>query len=208
MTILATPNSSASKFEELMPVLFGEPGSASAIGSEAHQHPITMSIFDATLRLRSWSEGSVDYATTSISRTSTRFPEFNRSSAAFASNGPARSKFQAYWARIGSLRHTAAQDGYHLNPASESDFWRFVASEPHWRKANLVLMDNGNLRAVWKDGQGTRLGLQFLGEGMVQHVIFRRREAMRPISRVAGRDTFDGIWRQVEAFDLGSLLYE
>ncbi|MCY4165304.1 MAG: hypothetical protein OXF03_04060 [Gammaproteobacteria bacterium] len=25
-------------------------------------------------------------------------------------------------------------------------------------------------------------------------------------SRVAARDTFEGIWRQVEAFDLGSLL--
>ncbi len=119
-----------------------------------------------------------------------------------------RNKLQAYRARINALRLVAAQDGYHLNPAPESDFLRFVASEPRSRKANLVLMDNGNLRAVWRDGQGTRVGLQFLGEGMVQHVIFSQREVGEPISRVAARDTFEGIWRQVEAFDLGSLLRE
>ena len=69
-------------------------------------------------------------------------------------------------------------------------------------------MDNGNLRAVWKDNKGNRLGLQFLGGGMVQHVIFKQRNAARPISRVAGRDTFEGIKRQIDTFDLDSLLYE
>ena len=69
-------------------------------------------------------------------------------------------------------------------------------------------MDNGNLRAIWKDGEGSRLGLQFLGGGMVQYVVFKRRSAKQQVSRVAGRDTFKGILRQVEAFDLGSLLHE
>ena len=71
-------------------------------------------------------------------------------------------------------------------------------------------MDNGNLRAVWKDSdkQGTRLGLQFLGGGMVQFVIFKQRGVTRPISRLAGRDTFAGLKRQIEAFELDSLLYE
>ena len=207
MTMQTTPNSSASRFEEMMPVLFGEPGTASEIGSDMHQHPTPRSIFDARLLQRSLSNGTVAYATTSVSGT-TKFPELDQSSGVFASKGLERNKFQAYFARVDALRHTAAQDGYHLNPGSESDFWRFVASEPRWRKANLVLMDNSNLRAVWKDGQGTRMGLQFLGGGMVQHVIFSQRAVDRPISRVAGRDTLEGIWRQVEAFDLRSLLYE
>ena len=75
------------------------------------------------------------------------------------------------------------------------------------RRGNLVLMDNGNLRAVWRDGQGTHLGLQFLGSGMAQYVIFKQRKATGPISRVTGRDTFGGLKRQIDAFELHSLLY-
>ena len=99
-------------------------------------------------------------------------------------------------------------DGYSLSLTSEVDFLDFVESEPRLIKGNLVLMDNGNLRAIWKDGQGTRFGLQFSGRGMVQYVIFKQRDPKRPTSRVAGRDTFDGVRRQIEAFELGHLLYQ
>lgn len=206
MTMFAAPNTSASKFDELMPALLGEPGATSVFEPSVHQHPIPRVIFDARLRLRYGLNGTVDYAT-SISE-GTKSLTLDQSSAVFAANGPERSKSQAYSARVDELRHIASQDGYHLEPASESDFWRFVNSAPRWRKGGLVLMDNGNLRAVWKDGRGNRLGLQFIGSGMVQHVIFRQRDATLPVSRVAGRDTLDGICRQVEAFDLGSLLYK
>ncbi len=87
-------------------------------------------------------------------------------------------------------------------------FWRFVKGEPEIRRGSLILGDNGNLRAVWKGGNGTHLGLQFLGEGIVQYVIFKKRKAASVVSRVAGRDTFDGLRRQIDAFDLRSLLYQ
>ena len=106
------------------------------------------------------------------------------------------------------LRHLATDDGYSLRLASEDDFWTFIRLDRHLRKSNLVLMDNGNLRAVWKNDQETHFGLQFLGGGMVQYVIFKQRESDRPISRVAGRDTFKGIKQQIKAFELHSLLYE
>lgn len=206
MTMFAAPNTSASKFEELMPALLDEPGAALAFEPHVHRHPIPKVILGARLRLRSGLNGTVDYAT--CTSDVTKFPTFDHTSAVFAANGPERSKSQAYRVRIDELRHLASQDGYHLKPSSESDFWRFVNSALRWRKGGLVLMDNGNLRAVWKDDQGNRLGLQFLGEGMVQHVIFRQRDATLPVSRVAGRDTIEGICRQVEAFDLGLLLYK
>ena len=134
--------------------------------------------------------------------------DFNVPSAVFGSEGLRRTPTQAYLARIDKLREFARQDGYSLNSDSEADFWSFVASEPHIRRGNLVLIDNGNLRAVWKDGHGAQLGLQFLGGGVVQHVIFKQRESGQPASRVAGRDTIDGVKRQIGAFDLESLLYE
>lgn len=114
--------------------------------------------------------------------------------------------YQAYLARIEALKSDAAQDGFSLNKASERDFWSFIKSSPFVRKGRLVLMDNGNLRAAWKDEEGNHIGLQFLGNRSIQYVIFRHRPARR-VSRVAGCDTQKGIERQIQVFDLKSLIY-
>lgn len=119
----------------------------------------------------------------------------------------AQADVQAYKARIEVLRADAAQDGYGLNAVSEQDLWYFIRSEPFIRKGNLVLMDNGNLRSVWKGENGTYIGLQFLGGRTVQYVIFKRRTTTGAISRVAGRDSFDGVKRQILAFDLRPLIF-
>ena len=119
-----------------------------------------------------------------------------------------RKKLAAYMSRMKRLQDEAVHDGYVLNLASEIDFRHFVRSAPDIRRGNLVLMDNGNLRAIWKDEHGARLGLQFLGGRMVQYVIFKRRKKEQPISRVTGRDSLEGFERQIHAFELHSLLYE
>jgi hypothetical protein len=117
-----------------------------------------------------------------------------------------REVYQAYRSRIEALRSDAVLDGFALNKASETDFWSFVTSVPFVRKAEVVLVDNGNLRAVWGGEDGSHLGLQFLGERTLQYVIFRRRTGSRHISRVAGSDTFEGVKRQVRIFELEALL--
>lgn len=119
----------------------------------------------------------------------------------------AQADLQAYRVRIEALLADAALDGYNLNAASKRDFWDFILSEAFIRKGNLVLMDNGNLRAVWKGENGTRIGLQFLGGRTVQYVIFKQRAAAGAISRVVGRDSFEGVKRQIMAFDLRPLIY-
>ena len=118
----------------------------------------------------------------------------------------AKAVYQAYSARIGVLKNDAALDGFSLNKASEHDFWSFIKSSPFIKKGSLVLMDNGNLRASWKDGEGNHIGLQFLGNRAIQYVIFKRR-AGGHISRVAGCDTQKGVERQIKSFDLKSQMY-
>ena len=113
---------------------------------------------------------------------------------------------QVYRDRIESLRSDAEIDGFAVNKASERDFWSFIKSSPFVRKAELVLLDNGNLRAIWDGEDDCHLGLQFLGERTVQYVVFRRRAGSRHVSRVAGRDTFEGVTRQVRTFELKALL--
>ena len=131
--------------------------------------------------------------------------------------GPAALKprpSDSYRGRLAYLRDEGLPDGCQLNRASEQDFRCFVDDQAKLRRGDLVLADNGNLRAVWTDDTGSHCGLQFLGDAMVQYVIFKRRPGPvalgggKRVSRVAGRDTIDGVLRQIDAFDLTSLLYE
>ncbi len=213
MTMIATPGaeSSASKFKDLAPVLIGEEGTTSIPGFDVQPPNPSNPWIGYQCHAWSWIRSGRDETVRPVTICTVDAVELFDSghpSAVFDSNGPVRTKSQSYFFRINTLRLAAAQDGYSLNSASEFDFWRFIGANPRLRKGNLVLIDNGNLRAVWRDEQKTHLGLQFLGEGMVQYVIFKRREAARPISRVAGRDTFEGIKQQIQAFELHSLFYE
>ena len=114
-----------------------------------------------------------------------------------------------YRDRLADLREAAEEEGIEWSESSEHDFRAFVTGNPGWRKGSVALMDNGNLRAVWDDDNddARHVALQFLGGGHVQYVIFKRRPGAGKVSRVAGADTFDGIKRQVGAFDLNPLVY-
>ena len=115
--------------------------------------------------------------------------------------------WQAYKVRIEYLRSEAELDGITVNEASERDFWSFFRSMPFLRKSGVILMDNGNLRAVWRGEHKSRLGLQFLGDQSVEFVIFKRRQAAKEVSRAAGFDTLNGFKKQIHAFDLKTLVY-
>ena len=81
-------------------------------------------------------------------------------------------KKRLYQERIEHFRHEARQDGYDMDPDSGRDFWRFVDSNPNFRKGDVLLLENGNLRAFWDDEHGDQIGLHFLGSGKVNYVIF------------------------------------
>lgn len=112
----------------------------------------------------------------------------------------------AYHERIEELRNYGDLDGIAMSKNSEKDFWAFVGMLPSV-EGEIVLADNGNLRVVWEGEDGSHLGLEFLGDRLLQYVIFKQRKGSSYVSRVAGRDTFDGIGKQLQAFDIESLLY-
>ncbi len=114
----------------------------------------------------------------------------------------------AYQARIEALHGYAIPEGFTIKEISKEDFWSFLRSTFYTRKAALFLMDNGNLRAVWQDDTENHIGLQFLGNQLVEYVIFKRRSVTRDVSRVAGIDMLDGIKMQIRAFGLALLMGE
>jgi len=113
---------------------------------------------------------------------------------------------QAYTRRIEELRSDGAMEDLPINEASERDFRSFVISSFELKKAGLVLLDNGNLRAIWKGDDGSQLGLQFLGGRMVEYVFFVRRPAAREMSRGAGLDTLDALKEQIRRWNLSSMV--
>ncbi len=116
--------------------------------------------------------------------------------------------YEMYLSRLEYLKNEAAFENCMLNNRSHQDFKKFVNSMPNIRKGILVLLENGNLRLIWRDGQDTQLGLQFLGEEMIQYVFLNRRELGQPIAYTHGTDHLDGIQHQIEASKIDSLLYE
>jgi len=113
----------------------------------------------------------------------------------------------SYDARINFLREQAASDGSCINHESEAGFLEYFRSNPLLRRGRLVLLENGNLRAVWKGDDEAHVGLQFLGEQMIQYVIFKRRRTHLPVSRATGIDNISGVRKQIRAFDLEDLVY-
>ena len=110
--------------------------------------------------------------------------------------------FSSYDHRLQVLEEQGKLEGYSLNEASRKAFSDFCWRYPWMRRARLVLMENGNLRATWKDEYGAHVGLQFQDSQSIQFVIFGRRKPDGPVQRVSGRVTMDGIMRQINALDV------
>ena len=118
----------------------------------------------------------------------------------------ARTKLRAYQVRIEELKGDADDEGIVFNDTSEGDFWEFMKSIPYARNAELVVTDNGNLRAVWRGEEDKHVGLQFLGGRWIEYVMWTRRMGSLTISPKAGSDTFEGVKEQIQASRLTSFL--
>jgi len=115
-------------------------------------------------------------------------------------------EIKAYEDRIEYLRDCAREDGYDLRHESGEHFRDFIEANPEIRRGSLALCENGNLRAAWRDGNGTLLALEFLGSDQVEYVIFKKHEAIPQVTRIAGRDTFAGMQHLIVTHELHPLL--
>ena len=115
--------------------------------------------------------------------------------------------FFSFMNRIKDLKEQAGLDGYSINRDSNKAFWDFFGQNPQLKRERLVLLENGNLRATWKNDHGTHIGLQFINNQLIQFVIFKKRDSTAPVSRLSGCDTMDGINQLITAYDLRDVLF-
>lgn len=117
-----------------------------------------------------------------------------------------RNNFNAYRVRIEMLKGAAEDERIVFNDTSEQDFWEFMRSIPYTLKADIIVTDSGNLRAVWRGDGVKHVGLQFLGGRWIEYVMWTRRTGSMNTSTKAGRDTFEGVKEQIRASSLASFL--
>jgi hypothetical protein len=105
---------------------------------------------------------------------------------------------------LAQLKADAAEDGVMAKEASELTFLSFVRRYRPLRKPALALLDNGNIRAMWKNAGGEQVGLQFREEDSIQFVLFKLVHG-RLLSD-AGRQTFDGLVERLKTEGLLKLV--
>jgi hypothetical protein len=80
--------------------------------------------------------------------------------------------------RLHELRNDAESSGVPISENSLHDLWYLLRKALPGNRPSIFLLDNGNLRALWTNNKKEQVGLQFLGDGEVQFVIFVQRPNM------------------------------
>lgn len=109
---------------------------------------------------------------------------------------------QQYHPRIAQLREYALEDGFDLNEASQNDFRRFVESIPDMRRASLILDENGNLRANWRDDSIGQAGIEFFGDGTTEFVFYYEPNDVWE----AGMGALNEVKERIKSFGLAELV--
>jgi len=110
-----------------------------------------------------------------------------------------RDAITEYESRLEWLTEAGAEDDIGLNQLSKRDFFSFIDSEQYLNVASLVLLDNGNIRALWKPGDQNQIGIQFRGNGKASYVIFGR-ISEDDVSRTVGLTSLAGLRTQIQKF--------
>ena len=104
---------------------------------------------------------------------------------------------RAYEERLGFLERVGLTEGVELNVDSETDFWEFIDTSQFTRKAELVFIGEGNIRAIWEDEDENFLGLHFLGNRQIIYVIFRQDPGGSGLTTETGVESFKGAKEKV-----------
>ena len=113
-----------------------------------------------------------------------------------------------YDERLSFLKEEGNLDGVSLNPDSISGFMKFIEKYIPTIRGGLVLIDNGNLRAVWHSDCESFVGIQFLTHELTEYVLFSKTSPSLPVSRSFGQANIDSVLNQIEALELNWMLYE
>jgi hypothetical protein len=109
--------------------------------------------------------------------------------------------------RLRELHVDALRNAEPFSESSLADLRSFLNSLPLIERPSIFLLDDGNLRAVWRNEAKEQVGLQFLGNSVVQFVMFVQRQQPPMMSRDAGTDALANIRARITNNDCARLLF-
>jgi hypothetical protein len=109
--------------------------------------------------------------------------------------------------RLRELHVDALRNAEPFSDSSLADLRSFLDSLSLIERPAIFLLDDGNLRAVWRNAANEQVGLQFLGKGVVQFVMFVKRQQPPIMSRAAGTDALANMRSRIEGNDCARLLF-
>lgn len=123
-----------------------------------------------------------------------------------AQNAPTNLALSAALQRIERLKADARIEDLEVSEASEEDLVAFLKAQTFTRRPSIGLLDNGNLRAVWRNSKHEQIGLQFRGDGECQYVFLSSRKDGQPMAATYGRDTVAVASKLIAALELERLI--
>lgn len=107
------------------------------------------------------------------------------------------------WLRALELVRMGTEDGIKIQSNSWRDFIALLNTTVFASFPALFLLENGNFRAVWRGDGATQVGLQFLGDGVIQYALITGNRHAYAAGRVRASD----IKPQLKVYRLDSLVF-
>lgn len=109
--------------------------------------------------------------------------------------------------RLITLKDYAEDEGDNYCIKSERALKSFINTNKILKSPLVALMDNGNLRAIWRGSDGNQIGIQFLEEGRVQFVFLVQRPMEENPSSYFGQETTYDIISTIKNIGLSNLMH-
>ena len=91
-----------------------------------------------------------------------------------------------YQQRIAQLEEIAEEEDISFSSSSAQDFWRFIKDYRPSPQAGLILTDDGNLVAIWRDSTGGDVEVEFLGDQQCKMIVFKNpKEPLRVLPEIS-----------------------
>ena len=123
-----------------------------------------------------------------------------------------RSGCQEFWTpferRFSELLQCAIEEEIQIKWRSEREMRAFLGAAGALALPGLFLLDDGTFRLIWQNEQGEQIGLQFLGNGRAQYVIFVRMRGGSGINSAVGQHDVAALPLLIEGYGAWRLLYQ
>ena len=102
-----------------------------------------------------------------------------------------------YQQRIHQLESIAEDEDIFVSSKSCDDFWLFIRNYRSSPQAGLILTDEGNLVAIWRDTTGSTVEVEFQGDEQCKLIVFKDpRDPLRVLPDIS-RDTLASIGERI-----------